>query len=166
MKEQRVSTAEVLDSIARERRRLRAAVRALGDRAMTAKVTEGWTAKDALAHMIHWAGQIAFGMGAPLVMPAWVSGASGSERPSGDEWNRRVVEYYRDAPLERVIADLDRVVDALIERIGLRTNDEMNATDAIPWGGDRPLWQQIASETYQHWPAHSADIERAAKVTV
>ncbi|MGH2492186.1 MAG: ClbS/DfsB family four-helix bundle protein [Candidatus Limnocylindria bacterium] len=164
MTEQRVSTAEVLDRVARERRRLKAAVRALGDRATTATVTEGWTAKDALAHMIHWAGQIAFGMGAQIEMPAWVI-ASGTERPTGDEWNRRVVEHYRNAPLERVWADLDRVVDALIERIGERTNDQMNATDAIPWGGDRPLWQQIASETYQHWPQHSADIERAARVT-
>ena len=164
MTEQRVSTAEVLDAIARERRRLRAAVRALGDRATTAKVTEGWTAKDALAHMIHWAGQIAFGMGAALEMPAWVVGVPG--RPSGDEWNRRVVEHYRDMPLERVQADFDRIVDALIERIGERTNDQMNATDAIPWGGDRPLWQQIASETYKHWPEHSADIERAAKVAI
>lgn len=164
MTEQRVSTAEVLDSIARERRRLKAAVRALGDRATTAKVTEEWTAKDALAHMIHWAGQIAFGLGAPLEMPAWVVGEPG--RPSGDEWNRRVVEHYRAVPLDRVMADLDRVVDALTSRIGERTNDEMNATDAIPWGGDRPLWQQIASETYDHWPRHSADIERAAKVTV
>jgi hypothetical protein len=166
MKEQRVSTAEVLDSIARERRRLKAAVRALGDRATSAKVTEDWTAKDAVAHMIHWAGQIAFGMGPPLEMPPWVSGVGGTERPSDDEWNRRVVEYYRDAPLDRVVADLDRVVEALIVRISERTNDQMNATDAIPWGGDRPLWQQIASETYEHWPKHSADIERAAKVTV
>lgn len=163
MKEQRVSTAEVLDSITRERRRLKAAVQALGDRATTAKVTEGWTAKDAVAHMIHWASQIAFGMGAKVPPPAWVVEVTG--RPSGEEWNRRAVEHYREAPLERVMADLDRVVDALVERIGLRTNDEMNATDAIPWGGDRPLWQQIAAETYQHWPAHSADIERAAQVT-
>jgi len=126
-------------------------------------VTESWTAKDALAHMIHWAGQIAFGLGASLEMPPWVVGAA--DRPSGDEWNRRVVEHYRDMPLERVMADLDRVVDALVERIGERTNDQMNATDAIPWAGDRPLWQQIASETYEHWPAHSAEIERAARVT-
>jgi len=105
----------------------------------TAKVTEEWTAKDALAHMIHWAGQIAFGMGAPLETPAWVVGETG--RPSDDEWNRR-------------------------ERINQRTNDQMNATDAIPWGGDRPLWKQIASETYAHWPGHSANIERAAKAGV
>jgi len=163
MNEQRVSTAEVLDAIARERRRLMAAVRALGDRATTAKVTEGWTAKDAVAHMIHWAGQIAFGLGARLDMPPWVVGETG--RPSGDEWNRRVVAHYGDATLERVVADFDRVVDALIERVGERTNDQMNATDAIPWGGDRPLWQQIASETYEHWPKHSADIERAVRVT-
>jgi hypothetical protein len=126
-------------------------------------VTDGWTAKDALAHMIHWAGQIAAGMGASLDKPAWVVGATGDL--GEDEWNRRVVDHYRGASLDAVMAELDRVVDLLIERIRLRSNDEMNATDAIPWGGERPLWRQIAGETYAHWPAHSADIERAAKVT-
>jgi len=39
----------------------------------------------------------------------------------------------------------------------------MNATDAIPWVKDRPLWLQIADETFEHWPAHAADLERASR---
>jgi hypothetical protein len=165
VKEQDVSTAEVLDSVARERRRMMAALRALGERATTVAVTDGgWTAKDVVAHLIHWAGQIAWGLGAEMETPPWVLGVTG--RLEGDgAWNARVVGYYHDLPFERVMADFDRSVDALVERLTLRTNSEMNATDAIPWAGSRPLWQIVGAETYEHWPAHCADLERAARVT-
>ena len=66
---------DVLGSLARERKRLLDAVDALGPRADTASVTEpsgGWTAKDVLAHLIHYAGQIAFALGAELTPPAYV----------------------------------------------------------------------------------------------
>ena len=156
----RMTTSEVLEAVARERGRLMSAVHALGEGAATVPVTpEGWTAKDVLAHLIHWAGQIAWGMGAPLEVPAYVAGVSG--RPSGDEWNARVVAFYRDVPIEQVTAAFERVVDALVAQARKRTDDEMNATDAIPWAGERPLWQHIADETFEHWPAHAADMERA-----
>lgn len=49
------SPAEVLEAVRRERGRLLAAVDALGERATSVAVTtEGWTAKDVLAHLMHW----------------------------------------------------------------------------------------------------------------
>ena len=159
----RMTTQEVVDAIVRERARLMAAVDALGAGASTVPVTEdGWTAKDVLAHCIHRAGQIAWGMGAPLQPPAYVVDLS--DRPSGDEWNARAVAYYRDQSLAQVRAELERVIDALIVQVRLRTDDQMVATDAIPWGGERPLWQQIGSETFLHWPAHREAIARAASL--
>jgi hypothetical protein len=159
-----MTTAEVLAAIARERARLEAALAALGDGASTVPVTpEGWTAKEELAHMIHWAGQIAWGMGAPLQPPAYVIGVEG--RPTADEWNAKAVAHYGPRPYEEVHAELNRVVDALIAAAGQRSDDEMAATDAIPWGGGRPLWEQIGGETFNHWPEHSADLEAAASRT-
>ena len=35
----------------------------------------------------------------------------------------------------------------------------MNATDAIPWAGNRPLWQFIGGDTFLHWPLHAEGIE-------
>jgi hypothetical protein len=165
MTPERMTTKEVLDAIERERARLEDALRAIGDRSDTTPVTEeGWTAKDVIGHMNHWAGQIAFGMGAKVDVPPYIQGVSG--RPSEDEWNARAVAYSRDQAFEEVKARFDEVVDALIARIRERTDDEMNATDAIPWGGDRPLWQQIGSETFNHWPEHAESIERATKAGV
>jgi hypothetical protein len=133
MKDQQVGTAGMIESIARERQRLMAAVRALGDRATTASVTaEGWTAKDVIAHLVHWAGQLAWALGAPLKVPAWLEAVGGKRLEGDNAWNDLVVEHHRDIPLE---------------------------------GVDQALWQVVAGETYAHWPAHSADIERAAQVT-
>ena len=161
MVEKRMTSQEVSEAVTRERGRLMGAIRALGDRASTVRVTdEGWTAKDVLAHCIHWVGQIAWGMGARMEQPAWVAGVEG--RPSADDWNARVVEHYRLASLEQVIKDFDRAADALAQETRARSDEQINATDAIPGGGNRPLWQQIGAETFDHWPEHTAAIEQAA----
>lgn len=162
MAETLVTTDEVVGAVERERDRLLAAIDALGDGASTVAVTtEGWTAKDVLAHLIHYAGQIAFGLGAQLQPPSYVLGVQG--KPTGEEWNALAVEHYRDEPLENVRAEFERVVDALLERARLRSDEEMNATGAIPWAGDVPLWRFIAGDTCLHWPLHAATIEQAAR---
>ena len=121
---------------------------------------QGYTAKDVVAFMIHWAGQIAFGLGARLKPPDYVVGVAG--RLSGDEWNARAVSCYADLSLAEVKAELDRNVEALVERIRLRSDAEMSATDAIPWAGNRPLWQQVGIETFDNWRWYSERIEAVA----
>ena len=169
MTEQQVTTAEILDGVARERQRLMAAVRALDDRATTALVTpEGWTAKDVIAHLIHWAGQIAWGLGAPITTPVWVEAVGGKRLEGDNAWNEIVVEHHRDIPLADVIREFDRMVDLLVHQLRTRDDIDVNASAqaAISWlPADKALWRVIAGETYAHWPAHSADIERAAEVT-
>jgi hypothetical protein len=162
MSEPRPTTKEGLDAIGRERARLDDAIRWLGADASTTRVTpEGWTAKDVLGHSIHWASQIALGLGAKLEPPGCVANAK--DRPSGDaEWNARATAHHRDWPCEKVKAEFDHVDKGLLEQIRKRTDDQMNATDQIPWAGARPRWQQIASETYTRWPRHADDNAPAA----
>jgi hypothetical protein len=158
-----VRTDEVLDALGRERARLLAAVDALGPRASTAFVTEpdGWTAKDVLAHLIHYAGQIAFGLGAQLTPPPYVVGVT--ERLSGQEWNERAVAHWRDTSLKDVRGEFERIVDLLVERVRVQTDERMTATDTIPWAPGHRLWEFIGHDTFLHeWPAHAQQIERAA----
>ncbi|MGB2694045.1 MAG: maleylpyruvate isomerase N-terminal domain-containing protein [Dehalococcoidia bacterium] len=166
-----MTTEEVLDAIARERARLMKAIDALGPHASIVPVTEeGWTAKNVLAHLIHWATQIAFGLGAQIEPPVYVleerrrrSQAGLSDRmPSGDEWNALAVASYRDVPLDQVRSEFEGSVEALSAQARLRTDDEMSDTDAIPWAPNRPLWHFIAGDTFLHWPLHAEAIERAA----
>jgi uncharacterized protein (TIGR03083 family) len=157
-----MTTQQVLEAIARERRRLDDAVRAMGPGASTVPLTaEGWTTKDVLGHCIHWASQIAFGLGAKLEPPDYVANAK--DRPAVDEWNARAVRHYRSLSFDQVKAELDRVVDALIAQVRKKTDAEMSATDTLPYAAPEPLWQQIANETFEHWPEHADDIARATR---
>ena len=167
MPDKRMTTQQVLNAITREHARLTTLVDALGPGASTILVTEDWTAKDVLAHLIHWATQIAFGLGAAIEPPVYMhderrrrqlAGLSDA-MPSETESNALAVGYYSRASLEKVGDEFERVVDALIAQVRLRTDDEMNATDAIPWASG-PLWQIIGGDTFLHWPLHSEDIER------
>lgn len=169
MSEHPMTTQGVLDALAREHRRLMKAIDTLGTGASTVAVTEeGWTAKDVLAHLIHWAGQMAFAVGAPLRPPAYVveeterrQSAGISDRPSGDEWNALAVAQYRDVPLDAVRDEFHSIVNALVARVRLYSDQQVNAADTIPWAGALPLWQQIGGDTFLHWPLHSEAIERA-----
>lgn len=110
------TTRDVLEQVATERARLLAAIDALGDSAASATVTdEGWTARDVLAHLIHYVGQIAWALGARLEPPAYLATVKG--RPSGTKWNAIVVDYYASASLAAVRAEFEGLVDALIERL-------------------------------------------------
>ena len=164
----RMNRHEVIEAIVLSRAKLLDTIDQLGTEAETRAVTEdGWTAKDTLAHCIHWAGQMAWALGAPMHPPAWVE-AAGSERPSGEEWNRRVVEHYRPMPFAVVRRDFDTVVDALLERLRKREDLDVNAraNTVIPWiQSDVPVWKAIAGETFEHWPGHVADLERAVART-
>ena len=155
---------EVLAAIARERARLRLLVdRLAGDADRRTVTEEGWTAHDVLAHCIHWAGQLAFGLGAPMHPPAWVEAAGGATLDA-DGWNARVVAHYRGMPLEIVVRDFDRVADAVVERLRTKSDADLNAEAkaTIPWApAGEPLWKSVASETFEHWPDHSDDLERA-----
>jgi Mycothiol maleylpyruvate isomerase N-terminal domain len=168
--ERRMTTEQVLDAIALERRRLISAIDALGVAVPTASVTvEGWTAKDVLAHLIHRATQIAFGLGAQVEPPVYMlqerqrrqrAGLSDA-MPTADESNALAVAHYSHMRFEQVRGRFDDVVDALVARTLLRTDDEMNTVGVIPWAGARPLWQQIGGDTFLHWPLHSDAIEGA-----
>ena len=81
---------EVLEAVRRERSRLLAAS-SPGDTRNAASDREGWTAKDVLSHCIHWAGQIAFGMGAIIEPPPYIRSVHG--RPSEEEWNAMAVAH-------------------------------------------------------------------------
>ncbi len=174
MDELSMTTQDVLDAIARERARLTDAIAALGDQASATPVTaEGWRAKDVLAHLIHWAAQVAFGLGAPVVPPVYMleerrrrqAAGLSDAMPTGDESNALAVAHYRDVELEQVRSEFDALLDALVASARTRSDGEMNAMAPIPWAGPRPLWQFIGGDTFLHWPRHAEAIERAAAAT-
>ena len=158
-----MDTASVVGRLAAERDGLIGAVDALGPRAATAFVTEpdGWTAKDVLAHLIHYLGMIAFALGAPERPPAYVTAET--RRLSGQEWNERAVEFWRDVSLEQVRTEFLRLVDQVVMFAALKSDDDMAADHGLPWAPRGALWEFIGRDTFLYeWPAHRRQIEAAA----
>ena len=159
-----VTTEWVLDRIRVESDLLLQAIEQMGERATTAFVTEpdGWTAKDVLAHLIHYLGQIAFALGAPEKPPAYV--ISQTRRLSGSEWNEQAVAFWRSATLDDVRGEFIRLVGQLIAAAGKRTDVEIRADHGLPWAPSGALWEFIGRDTFLYeWPAHRAQIEAAAR---
>ena len=131
---------DVLNKVGSERGRLLQAIEAFGERATSASVTdEGWTSKDVLGHLIHWLGQVVFGLGAQLEPPPYLTAVKG--RPSGDEWNALAVDHYKGQSFDEVRSEFERLADTLVEQISFRTDDDMETKGTIAWAGDIPLWQ-------------------------
>lgn len=156
-----MTTKDVLEALARGRAQLVESLDALGPAATSLPVTEqGWTAKDLFALFIHHAGDVTHGLGADLKPPAYV--LEGSPQLSLEEWHDRAVRYWKAASLANVRAEFDQVLDALVGQVQKRSDDQMDATDAMPWAGDRPLWQIIGGETFLNlWPTYGARIDQA-----
>ena len=157
---------ELLDGLHRERTRLLAAFDGLGNAVDTTHVTEpgGWTGKDVLAHLIHYAGQIAFGLGARLTPPKYVLEANG--QLSGQEWNERAVAFWEDASPSDVRTQFVHDSDLLIEHAGRLTDEQLaaDAKDLVPWAGDGTLWRFVGYDTFVHeWPAHADQMERVSR---
>ena len=162
MDEEQGTTRWVLERITVERDRLLDAVGSLGPSADVVWVTEpdGWTAKDVLAHLIHYLGMIAFALGAPEEPPSYV--IAESRRLSGQEWNERAVEFWRAASLDEVIREFSRLVDQLIAAVAGKSDAEMRAPHGFAWAPAGALWEFVGRDTFVHeWPAHRAQIERA-----
>lgn len=166
------TTGEVIDAMARERSRLLAALDGMGAAASNTRVTEeGWTAKDVLAHLIHWATQVAFALGADVQPPVYMVAermqrkAAGlpDTMPSGDESNALAAAHFRDIPLEDVRAQFEQLTDVILEQARTKSDDEMNAAGAVPWAPGLALSRLVAGDTYEHWRVHSEMIERAAR---
>lgn len=156
---------DVLAALENERKRLLAAFVSLGDDADAIAVTEpgGWTAKDVLAHLIHYCGQIAWALGAQLEPPSYVLDVQ--EQLSGQQWNERAVAFWRPATSAEVRMEFDRNADLLIERVRLLSDDQLaaDAKTVVPWADEGPLWRFIGYDTFLHeWPAHAEQMEHAA----
>lgn len=167
-----MTTHEVIEAVERERTRLLATLDAIGADASTTPVTEeGWTSKDVLAHLIHWATAVAYGLGVEVGQPVYMvaermrrkSAGLPDTMPSGAESNALAVAHFAEVPLEDVRAQFVALTDTILARVRLKSDDEMNTTGAVPWSPNRVLWQFIGGDTFLHWPVHSEMIERAAR---
>jgi uncharacterized protein (TIGR03083 family) len=143
--DQRVGTRELLRSIQEERARLEATLARLTGEQILAPGADGpWSVKDILVHISYWERDLL----------RRLSGQPPTDAPT-DDVNERVFQANRARPLEAVMAEFDASYRALLARLVELSDEELNRPPFYrPWQA-RPLWRDVASETYEHYWEHT-----------
>lgn len=143
--ESRVTTRELLHAIQAERARFEATLARLTAEQILAPGADGpWSVKDIIVHISYWERDL-------------LRRLSGQGRPGAptDGVNERVFQANRASPLEVVMAEFDASYRALMSRLVELSDEELNRPPFYrPWQ-PRPLWRDVASETYEHYWEHT-----------
>lgn len=118
---------------------------------------DAWSLKDVIAHVAwHEQQMIELAETRDLVGSPWW------DLPT-DERNDRIYEQYKDQPLDEVLAMAEDAYSRMMEALKTLSDEDMNDpsrfTDMPP---DWVPWRLIASNTYEHYLRHVAQVRRLA----
>jgi hypothetical protein len=117
-----------------------------------------WSVKDLVAHLTHWEQDMLTTLGNSAL------GVTPDANVDVDAVNAEVFDANKDRPLEDIQADFRRSLRQIEERIGSLSDAELNSAERLPLGDGTPLWQYIASETYEHYrDDHLPDVQAWAR---
>jgi hypothetical protein len=139
---ERKSVSEVVKLVRDGRAKLAAAMKG---------VPEDDATKLMLAHVLHW----------EQVMVARLGGVGPpiGRIPGGtDAINAAVAAYHASRPFADVKREFDTVHRDLLRRVEALSDDEVNRPL-----GDEAVWQNVAGETWGHYPEHVAQLEARAR---
>jgi hypothetical protein len=119
-------------------------------------VVGDWSIKDILAHLSRWE--------AELVKLLWQ--ARQGIQPTGlltdespvDEVNARWYQEDQARPLDRIQEDFNGVREQTIRRLDYFTDRDLNDPIRYSWLGSQPLWEWVASESFEHDDEHLEQI--------
>jgi hypothetical protein len=123
---------------------------------LTPGVVGEWSIKDILFHLSRWE--------AELIKLLWE--LLQEQKPSTLQLTQKNVDitnqdFYLESrfrSLERVLDDFHAVRNQTILRVETFTDKELNDTKRFPWLKERPLWEWIASDSFEHEKEHAPEI--------
>lgn len=154
---------ELMGALEDERERFLDAIDGLSDEALEQPgVVDGWSIKDLLTHLTMWE--------AELIKLLWQ--AKQGQKPSSvhfshvavDELNARWQKEMQDRSLERVMADFHSVRNQTIRRVEAFSDKDLNDANRYSWLGNRPLWEWVAGDSFQHEAEHREQISAWRKM--
>ncbi len=115
-----------------------------------------WSIKDILSHLSRWE--------AELVKLLWQ--ARQGQRPTTMQFTQTNVDktnniWYiesRTRSLEHVLDDFHTVRNQTILRVESFSDKELTDPNKFPWLASRPLWEWIASDSFEHEVEHASQI--------
>lgn len=117
----------------------------------------GWSVKDNLAHVAFWqrrlAGLLAAARdrGAPELAP----GLSESDL---DRINHDAYLASREQALSEVLTDLRTLFEKVLGLLNALSDDQLTNPKHVSWTRGSPLADDVAGDTYEHYPEHAAAI--------
>lgn len=116
---------------------------------------DGWTRKDALAHVGWWSDH-----GARVVTALRAGGVPYEREPEVhiDVQNQSILEEFRDRALTEVRAFEMAAFDRLVEATEAASDEDLFAADRFPWLGDETLATAVAWDSTKHYPEHLAHL--------
>ena len=154
-----MNKAELIDALEGERQRFEAVLDELSDEAFEQPgVVDAWSIKDLLAHITMWE--------AELVKLIWQ--AQQGRRPTTvhfqampvDERNEKWQQQNKSRPLEAVLIDFHGVRRQTIRRVKELTEKDLTDPQRFPWLSNQPLWQWIATDSFEHEAEHREQIQK------
>jgi hypothetical protein len=112
---------------------------------------DGWTRKDALAHVGWWSDH------SVRVITALVGGEVPYQRAPDfdiDVQNHSILEEFRDRDPGDVRAYEAAAFEQLVVAVEAASEDDLFTADRFPWLGDETLATAIAWDSSKHYPEH------------
>jgi len=162
---EQIGKAELLSTIAVERKRLENLLAQVPQDRMAEPCVEGqWSVKDILVHLIAWEQRMVYWLGQTLQGEI-------PEMPSSeadlDCWNDQIYQENRERLLEDVLINFYRSYSEALSAVEATPEEDLVDPARYPWREGRPLWQMVAANTCWHYEEHgnsiSAWVEKAAK---
>jgi len=153
--------ATLLDNISAGHEMLAKVLSSLNEAQMTAAGVNGdWSIKDVLVHITAWQQRLL----------AQMQAATRGDEPnisaldiSGEETDRLNEQFYQEnktRPLNEVLGDLQSTHSQMLAAVKAMTGEDLTDPHRFAWTDGKPLWQFIASETYEHILEHIGAIHR------
>lgn len=148
---------EILDALEDEREKFLEAIDGLTDRQIQMPGVVGeWSVKDIMIHLSAWEAEV--------VKLLWQ--AKNGQKPSSmhftqvdvDATNQQWFSDYHSRSLERVQDDFAAVRKQTVRRVEAFSDKDLEDPQRYSWLGDRPLWEWIAGDSFEHEAEHTEQI--------
>ena len=153
-----MNKSELLAALEESREKFMEAIEGLSEEDMLRPEMAGeWTLKDLLAHLTMWE--------AELVKLLWQ--VHQGIKPTSiqfsnvevDQQNAHWYQQNKDRPLEQVLSDFHGVRPQTMRRVESFLDRDLNNPKRYDWLDGTPLWQWIATDTFEHEAEHTAQVQ-------
>ena len=159
--EGRMDKATLLDNMSAGHEMLEKVLSPLNEAQMTATGVNGdWSIKDVLVHLTAWQQRLLADMQAAT---RGEEAAISTVDITGEEMDRLNEQFYQEnkaRQVNEVLSDFQSTHTNLLAAVQAMTGEDLTDPHRFAWTDGKPLWQFIASETYEHILEHIGAIRR------